>query len=102
MMIDCSCLYILIMFDVKLNPSGRSVDLRLFVWMGRRRAWLIVLSLLGECSRIAGATSVVCLLHVLDRLWSRTVYFMLFWIYPYRWDCPYAGFWILYFMDVFM
>jgi len=26
MMIDYSCLYILIMIDVKLTPSGRSVD----------------------------------------------------------------------------
>jgi len=87
----------LIMFDVKLTPSGRSVDRRLFVWMGRRRAGLIVFSLLSKCSRIAGATSVICLICVLDRLWSRTVSFMLLWIYPYRWDCPYVGFWILYF-----
>jgi len=26
MMVDYSCLYILIMFDVKLTPSGGSVD----------------------------------------------------------------------------
>jgi len=31
----------LIMFDVKLTPSGHLVDRRLFVWMGRRRAGLI-------------------------------------------------------------
>jgi len=45
-MIDYSCLYILIMFDVKLTPSGRSVDRHLFVWIGRRRAGLILLACL--------------------------------------------------------
>jgi len=50
-----------------------------YEWMGRRRAGLISLSLLGECSRIAGATSIGCLFRVLDRLWSRTSSFMLLW-----------------------
>jgi len=39
-MIDYSCLYILIMFNVKLTRNGRSVDHHLFEWMCRRRAWL--------------------------------------------------------------
>jgi len=79
--IDYSCLYILIMFDVKLTPSGCSVERRLFIWMGRRRVGLISISLFGECSRIAGAIYVGCLFRVLDRLWSRTTSFIIFWIY---------------------
>jgi len=39
-MIDYSCLYILIMIDVKLTPSGLWRTAYLFVWMGRRHAWL--------------------------------------------------------------
>jgi len=33
MMIDYSCLHILIMFDVKLSPSGLWWTAYLFVWM---------------------------------------------------------------------
>jgi len=39
-MIDYSCLYLLIMIDVKLTPSGLWWTAYLFVRMGRRHAWL--------------------------------------------------------------
>jgi len=39
-MIDYSCLYILIMIDVKLSASGLWWTAYLFVWMGRRLAGL--------------------------------------------------------------
>jgi len=40
-MIDYSCLYILIMIDVKLTPSGMWWTAYLFVWIGRRHAGLV-------------------------------------------------------------
>jgi len=41
MMIDYSCLYFLIMIDVKLTRSGLWQTAYLRVWMGRRRAELV-------------------------------------------------------------
>ena len=41
LMIDYSCLYLLIMIDVKLTPSGLWWTAYLFVWMGRRHAGLV-------------------------------------------------------------
>ena len=37
------CLFMLIMIDVKLTPSGLWWTAYLFVWMGRRCAWLVLL-----------------------------------------------------------
>jgi len=46
LMIDYSCLYILIMIDVKLTRSGMCWTAYLFVWMGRRHVGLVWLAFL--------------------------------------------------------
>jgi len=40
--LECLCLFMLIMIDVKLTSSGLSCTAYLFVWMGRRCAGVIV------------------------------------------------------------
>jgi len=53
------------MIDVKLTPSGRSVDRRLFVWMGRRHAGLVD-CLLGELLEDSGSYLRFLSVRVLD------------------------------------
>jgi len=74
----------------------------LFVWMGRRRAGLIFLFACSvSCLRIAGATSVYQLESYI-RLWLGVSLYD-FWICLCCGDFAHmSGFWILYFMDVFM
>jgi len=63
--------YILIMIDVKLTPSGLLWTTYLFVWMDRRHAGLVWFCLLGELLEDSG--SFLCFLsivRVLDRLLS--------------------------------
>ena len=64
------------------NPQWFVVDCLPICMNVKTTCRISLVSLLGEYSRIAGATSV----GVLDRLWSRTVSLCCFWIYFYRWD----------------
>jgi len=62
------CLFMLIMIDVKLTPVVCGGTAYLFVWMGRRRAWLVLLLdwwVFGD----SGATSSICFWSLSLGLW---------------------------------
>ena len=62
------CLFMLNMIDVNLTPSGLWWTAYLFVWMGRRRAWLVLL-LAWWVLEDNGATSSICIWSLSLGLW---------------------------------
>ena len=83
--LECLCLFMLIMIDVKLTLSGLWWTTYLFVWMGRRRAGLVLL-LDWWVLEDSGATPSICFWCLNLGLWSRMSVFMIIldwfcWIY---------------------
>jgi hypothetical protein len=66
--LECLCMFMLIMIDVKLTPSGLWWTAYLFVWMGRRRARLVLL-LAWSVLEVRGATSSICFWSLSLGLW---------------------------------
>jgi len=65
--VACLILLILIMINVKLTPNGLWWTAYLFVWMGRRRAGLVI-ALLLVSARGSGASSFYVARRVLEAL----------------------------------
>jgi hypothetical protein len=66
--LGCLCLFLLIMIDWKLTLSGLWWTAYLFVWMGRRRAGLVLL-LAWWLLEDRGATSSICFWSLSLGLW---------------------------------